>query len=469
MKNIVRTLAITLGFLVTSCANDFEKINTTPNNALETDPNLLIAASIQNLENTLYNMQIGGDMGMCWAQHNSKVQYNDEEKYIPRRGQMNALWDATYATVIKELKEAYTFAGNQGNTNLQAVSLVLEANAFQILTDVYGPVVYSQFGETFPAYDSQEAVYDGILAKLDQAETLFASGTGDFKATADLLYGGDVAKWRKLGASLKFKALMRISKVRNVSSQLQALYDSGLLMSSNADSAQMVYTSAAPDANPIFETVVSSNRNEYKVSSVLVDQLTNYNDPRLAVYAKRNNANLYVGNDPGVENASNYNGFSAIGTKYLDATLPAVILSYAQVELFVAEAINEGYVSGGLTAARTHFVNGINANFVFNGLAASPAYTSNPSVDFGSQSDARAKIATQMWLALYGQGIEAWTEWRRTGFPVLSPAAGAAITSIPKRFYYSTDESTFNKTSYNQAISTLNNGDSMLSKLWFQP
>lgn len=467
MKKIIKLLALTVGVFMVGCTSDFEQINTTPNNALETDPNLLIAASIQNLQNTMYNMQIGGDMGMCWAQHQSKVQYNDEEKYIPRRGQMNALWDVTYATVIKELKEANKLAVKEGNTNLQAVSLVLEANAFQILTDVFGPVVYSDFGATFPKYDSQEEVYDGILAKLDEAETLFSTGTGAFKSSADLIYKGDVSKWRKLAASLKFKALMRISKVRNVSTQLQALYDSGLLMSSNSDSAQLVYTAAQPDANPINETVVGSNRNEYKVSSVLVDALKLLNDPRLAVFAQKNNAGQYVGNMPGVENPSNYNGFSALGTKYLDPKLPAVFLSYAQVQFFVAEAINEGYVTGGLATARTHFFNGIDANFDYNGLAASSTYKSNPSVDFGSQADARVKIATQMWYALYGQGIEAWTEWRRTGYPVLSPAAGAAINSIPKRFYYSTDESTLNRTNYNAAIATLDNGDSMLSKLWW--
>lgn len=458
--------------IATGCDKDFEELNTTGNQALVTDPNLLLTASMLNTQNTLYNAQIGGDMGLCWAQHWSKVQYNDEEKYIPRRELMTALWDNMYFTVIKEAKEAYNFAGvapvgELPNTNLQAVSLVMQANAFQILTDAFGPVPFSQFGADDAAYDSQEDVYDGILAMLDEAEAKFASGHGDFTASADLIYGGNITKWRKFGASLKLKALMRISDKRNVSAEVQALVDSGLLFSSNGDSAQMTFSASVPDANPIYETIVNSNRQEYKVSSVLVDKLNSLSDPRLAVFAKVNNANDFVGNIPGEENPSNYNAFSSPGAFYLDPTLPGVFLSYAQVELYLAEAINEGIIAGTIDDAKVHYVNGINANFAFNQLSPSAAYTSSAAVDFTTQAEAREKIATQMWLALYGQGIEAWTEWRRTQYPVLSPVVDAATTYIPRRFYFSIDEPNVNPGSYAAASATLSNGDSMESKVWW--
>ena len=133
-----------LAFTVVSCDKDFEEINTSPNSSQTTDPNLLLSSAITVTQNTLYNAQVGGDMGLCWAQHWSKVQYNDEERYIPRRALMNALWTNLYSGVIAEAKSAYTFAGEDGNTNLQAAALVMQANAFQILTDVYGPVPFSQ-------------------------------------------------------------------------------------------------------------------------------------------------------------------------------------------------------------------------------------------------------------------------------------------------------------------------------------
>lgn len=459
-------------FVLWSCDNNFEEINTSPNSSQTTDPNLLLSSAMIITQNTLYNAQIGGDMGTCWAQQWSKVQYNSEERYTPRRAVMNSVWTNLYASSIAECKAAYEFAGQSGNTNLQAVSLVLEANNFQILTDVFGPVPFNEAvmpGNTKPVHDTEEVVYDGILSLLDEAETLFASGTGEFTTTADFIYQGDIAKWRKFGASLKLKALMRISGKRDVSAEVNELINSGLLMSSNDDSAQLAYTSAQPDANPIYETIVFGNRAEYKVSSVLVDKLNLLNDPRLSVFAQVNNANAYVGNIPGVENPGDYNGFSSPGVDYLSPTLPGVLLSYAQVELYLAEAALTGVISGGLAAADTHYRNGIVANMQFNGVSASDVttYLSQPSLDFASVAVGKEKIGLQMWFALYGQGIEAWTEWRRTGQPALSPVVDAQISVIPKRFYYSTDSQNFNQINYQAAVALLDNGDTMLSKVWW--
>jgi len=472
MKKIIYLFVASLALVAVSCDNDFEKVNESPNASQVTDPNLLLSTTITGTQNAVYDVFVGGDMGLCWAQHWSKVQYNDEEKYIPRRTVMNNLWTLLYANVIKEATSAYDLAGQQGNTNLQGAALVMKANAFQILTDVYGPVPFTQAlsaGNVTPAYDDEEVVYDGILQMLDNAEALLASGTGTITPSADLVYGGDATKWRKLANSLKLKALMRISHKRNVSADVQALVASGLLMSSNADTAQLIYTSTVPSANPIYESLINSNRNEYKLSSVLVTQLNNVNDPRLPVFGKVNNAGAYVGNTPGVENPGNYNGFSSPGVKYLDPTLPGIILSYSQVELFLAEAANEGIIPGGLTEATTHYEAGILANMSFNGVsnANAAAYVGQSILALATQAQAREAIATQVWFSLYGQGLEAWTEWRRTKYPVLAPAANAAIAEIPSRFYYSTDSQNLNRANYDAAVSTLSNGDSMLSKVWW--
>lgn len=472
MKKIVYLFIASIAFTAVSCDKDFEEVNVTPNSSLVTDPNLLLASTIITTQNVMYNAQIGADMGLCWAQHWSKVQYNDEERYIPRRALMNSLWDNLYVNVINESKEAYALAGDAGNTNLQGVALVMQANAFQILTDVYGPVPFTEAvvpGNVKPVFDAEEVVYDGILALLDDAESLFATGTGDFTASADLVYGGDVAKWRKFAASLKLKALMRISSKRNVNAEAQALVNSGQLFSSNGDTAQLVYTSAQPDANPIYETVVFGGRSEYKVSSVLVDALAGTNEPRLGIYAQRNNANLYVGNVPGQENAGNYNGFSSPGTFYLNPTLPGIFLSNAQVQFLLAEAASKGIIAGGVDEARVYYYAGIRANMAVNGVSttATDTYLAQSGIDFFTTAQANERIGYQTWLALYGQGIEAWTEWRRTGFPALAPVQNAAIAQIPSRFYYSTNSQNTNNANYTAASATLSNGDSMLSKVWW--
>jgi len=471
MKKISILFIALLALSSVSCDKDFEAVNTDPNSATAVPAHLLLGNIVRINQNTIYGMQQGGDMGMAWAQHVSKVQYNDEEQYIPRRGAIDGIWTNLYASVLSDAQSMYTLADGEGNSNIKGISLVLQANAFQILTDLYGPIPFTEFnqpGILKPTYDSQEVVYTGIIDMLTRADVLLAAGTGNIPATSDLVYGGNASKWRKLANSLKLKALMRISKAKNVSAQIQAVISAGNLMSSNSDSAQLIYLAAQPDANPIYETIVFGTRFEYKVSSVLVKKLQALADPRLAVYAQKNNAGLYVGNIPGEENPGNYNGFSGLGTFYLNPTLPGVILSFAQSEFLVAEAINEGYASGGNAAALLHYNNGITANFKFNGIEASAAaYIALDNIKFTNQADARVRIAEQTWLALFGQGFEAWAEWRRTGIPALSPVVGAAETSIPSRLYYNSQEISLNRVNYEAAAAMLTGGDKLTSRLWW--
>ena len=472
MKNFKLIFVLFVGLLLQNCTKDFEEVNIDPNSPTEVPAHLFLGNVIRVNQNAIYNAQAGGDMGLCWAQHWSKVQYNDEEKYLPRRGVIDGIWDVLYADAISDAKSMYNTAVNEGNTNLQGISLVLQANTFQILTDIYGPVPFSEVGQVGnlkPKFDSQEDVYTGILNYLTQADQLLALDQGNVPSTSDLVYAGDISKWRKLANSLKLKALMRISNKVNVAADVQALVDAGNLMDSNDDSAQLIYLSAQPDANPIYETIVFGNRAEYKNSSVLVDKLTISNDPRRAIISQTNNVGAYVGNIPGEENTSNYNGFSSPGTFYLSPTLPGVILSHSQVKFLLAEAANRGFISGGQTAAYDYYVEGIEASMLFNGVAQSAidSYLAQPSINFTTQADGRVKIGEQNWIALYGQGIEAWTEWRRTGIPALSPVLNAAIPSIPKRYYYPTYSININRDNYLAATATLSGGDELTSPIWW--
>lgn len=472
---------LSLSVLSVSCDADFDKVNTSPNRPTAVPAHLLLGNIVRVNQNTIYGMQQGGDMGMCWSQQVSKVQYNDEEKYIPRFAAIDGVWNTLYATVLTSSQSMYDLANAEGNDNLKGISLVLQANAFQILTDLYGPIPFSQFnqaGNLKPAYDSQEVVYDGILKMLTDADALLAANNGAIPSTSDLVYKGDASKWRKLANSLKLKALMRISKVRDVSAQVQAVVSAGNLMTSNADSAQLVYTAAQPDANPIYETVVFGARLEYKLSSVLVDKMRNatngdIKDARLSVFGKPvNAAGAFLGNTPGIEDPGNYGKYSAIGDFYIDPKLPGVILSYSQVEFYLAEAANKGYISGGLTTAFDHFKMGIAANFAFNGIGNSVSSFveySNPD-GFANTEDASKKIGEQMWTSLFGQGFEAWTEWRRTGFPALFPVPTrpSSVATIPSRLYYNSSEVSFNNASYNAGVAKLGTGgDKLTTRLWW--
>lgn len=471
MKNTRLILLLFLSVIAFSCTKDFEETNTDPDNATEVPAHLILGNLIINNQNTIYGVQRGGDMGECWAQHWSKVQYNDEARYIPRRGVIDAIWNELYTNVLGDAKSMYELAEIEGNTNIQGISLIMQANAFQILTELYGPIPFAQALDSSiekPEYSSSQEVFAGVISMLETAASLLSQNNGAVPASSDLLYGGDISKWVKFANSLKFRALMRID---GDNSKLQALVTGGNMFSSNADSAQLVYTENAPDANPIYETIVNGNRAEYKISSPIVDKLTALGDPRLPVYAGENADGDIVGKPAGYTDLPNvdlgytYANISPLGDKYLDPTLPGVFMSYAQLQFLLAEAANEGKISGGIAAAKSYMDAGIAANFEFNGLAGAAGYSN--AVIFTSQADAREKIATQEWIALFGQGFETWTEWRRTGFPALTPAVAGDINQIPSRLYYPTTENSLNQGNYQAASSSLANGDTLTSPLFW--
>ena len=477
MKKLNIILYTFLSFvLFTGCDEGFEEFNVDPNNSTAVPAHLLLGGPQRIYMNTMYSAQYGGDMGACWAQQWSKVQYNDEARYVPRRGVIDNIWDGMYASVIAESKAMYDLAEAEGNNSLKGAGLVMQAVAYQTLVDLYGPIPFTEAidgNNLQPAYDSESVVYEGIIQMLSDASTLLASGKGKITASSDLFYGGNVSNWIKLANSLKFRALMRISSTKNVSGDLQALM--GKMFTSNADNAQISYLSTQPDANPIWETIVDGNRAEYKINSVMVEMLTSLNDDRLAIYAGENASGNIVGKPsgfgvqttlPNEDLGYTYANISPLGEKYLTATLPGVLMSYSQLSFLIAEAANEGYISGGITSALDWYKKGITASFEFNGLSAS-SYLAQPTLDFTTNADARAKIATQEWIALFGQGFESWTEWRRNKIPVLAPAAESLIDQIPSRLFYPTTEPSLNKESYDTGVQELG-GDNLTAPLFWQ-
>lgn len=466
--------------MMTGCTNDFEEINTDPNNPVEIPGHLLLGSTQRVYMNVMHGVLggAGGDMGTIWAQLWTKVQYNDEERYVPRRGVIDNIWSTTYSSVISEASAMQDLAEASGNTNLQAAGMIMEASAYQFLTELYGPIPFTEAntpGILKPVYDDEATVYAGVIDMYTQAADMLASGTGNIVASSDLFYGGDTSKWRKLANSLKFRALMRISSTRDVSSELQALINGGMMMQSNADNASVNYLPAQPDAHPYYETIEFGSRLEYKVNEVLTERLSTLNDPRLDVYAAPNASGQIVGKPGGYGNQTSlpnealgytYSNISGIGDFYLDPELPGILMSYDQLSFLKAEAAAKGLISGGIAKAQEYYFDGVAANFEFNGLSASE-YLSREGAGFTTEAAALDKIGEQMWIALFAQGFEAWTEVRRTNSLGLTAVVEGAINEIPSRYYYPTTESSLNNENYSAAVQLLG-GDELTSSLIWQ-
>ena len=455
------------------CDSDFDEINQDPNNPVAVPSDLLIPGIVRAAQNNSYSTFVGGDMGACWSQQFAKVQYNDEARYIPRQSVISNVWDTFYSVVIADADAIYNIATSEGNNNMMGVGLTLKAYGFAFLTDVYGAIPFSEAikagseGIIAPAYDSQEAVYAGTLAMLDEAIALLGTG-GSIDSTNDILYGGNANLWKKFASSLKFRMLMRASGKMSVATELQALVSAGNLFASNADEAKLVYLGADPSANPLYESIVFGTRGEWKINEVMVERLRSDNDPRLPVYAALQEDGEYRGKPSGYADVPsedwNYTNVSALGDFYLRPELPGFFMSNPELKFLMAEAATKGYISGD---AEAYYLEGLNASLEYNEIAAGDiaSFLAEKSLN-ATQAVALEQIATQNWIALFTQGVESWNEWRRTGYPALSPAFEADLNEIPSRYNYPTLEASLNTANYNAAVSA-QGADNLTTPIWW--
>ena len=462
---------IVLGlFFIVACDKNFEEINTNPNDAISVPSGLLTADIVRNAANNMYSTFVGGDMGSCWSQQWAKVNYEEEERYKIRMSIMESTWKGLYEDVVSDAYSMEQLALAEENNYTEAVGIIMQAYGYSLLTEMYGMVPFSEAmgsanGILAPKYDSQEEIYNGIFEMLDKANDLLTNGTGSIKSNADILYNGDASGWQKFANSLKFRLLMRVSGKMDVSAELQDIVSNRSIFTSNSDEAKLIFLDADPNANPIYESLVYGSRFEYKINSVLVDMLNTLNDPRLEVFANPNSDGDYRGKPSGIDAVPNddynYDNVSAIGDFYVDPNLPGFFMSYSELMFLMSEAAVKGYITG---SAETYYYKGIKASFEFNELAGDyDAYITHSGVAF---NNTLKQIAEQNWLGLYCQGIESWTEWRRTGYPLLQPAIEAVIDEIPSRFVYPAIEQSVNRASYDAAVAA-QGADLLTTSIWW--
>ena len=473
-NNKIIIISVLLGlFFVIGCTKDFEEINTNPNNAISVPSDLLIPDVVRITENVMYSTFVGGDMGSCWAQHMAKINYEEEARYKPRNSVLeNTIWKTMFEDVISDAYTMQQLAIEEENDYTQAIGIILQAYAYSVLTEMFGMIPFTEAMQAgaaeailAPVYDDQLTIYTGIFAMLDEANTLLSTGTGSINTATDILYGGDETGWLKFANSLKFRLLMRISAKGSYGADMQEIVSNRSIFTSNNDEAKLIYLDADPNANPLYESIVFGTRNEYRINEQIVLMLSTLNDPRLAVYAQPLDDGTYVGKPSGIDDVPNddWNDatVSQLGTFYLDANLPGHFMSYVELQFLMAEAVNKGYITG---TQQTHYEKAVKASFDYNGLdaAVATAYLAGD----GAYDGTLQQNAEQNWLGLYMQGVEAWTEQRRTGYPVLPLPIEAVEDEIPSRYTYPAIEQSVNPVNYKAAIAA-QGSDDLTTKPWW--
>jgi hypothetical protein len=468
---ILKGVAATAMCAGIAACGDITSINTNPNGPTDVPPPSVLSGVIQATvyaadgDNT--NVRYGG----LWVQYYSEIQYRDEDKYLVRPG-VTGSW-GLYNGALEDAQTMIDKGTEEGVPNWDAVGRIMKSYMFDVMTDAMGDLPYSEAlngsDNLQPTYDSQQTIYAGMFADLKQAsDEIDPSGLGF--DTGDLLYGGDMTAWRKFANSLRLRLAMHLTNVDpgTARSEAQAAVGAGVF-TSNDDNAVLWYLAASPNQNPIYTNAIA--RDDYGMSKTFVDSLLSLNDPRLPIFADPNSASgAYAGLPNGLNDGEgpDLSTISRIGAYWRRTpNAPLALQTYAEVLFAEAEAAQRGWISGDPAALYTA---AIRASMEQYGIASAAidTYLAQPRVQY-SAATGLTQIQYQKWIAMYMQGMEAWTEWRRTRIPHLVPGPRAVLSDIPERLPYADNEDVLNQANLEAAVAAqgFSSYTALDTPLWF--
>lgn len=471
IKKIALVLGISaLGF--TGCKkgiDDFGTINRNPNATTIPITSALLTNVLANIGSNVWGDAINTTAGL-YCQYMSETQYTDISRYATPT--LN--WDGYYAGDMYDLQniintntdEATKASAAQygSNANQIAIARILKAYYFMVLSDAFGDVPYSQAlqGKATIPYDKQENVYPAIITELKEAVAQFDGGA---TVQGDVMYGGNTTKWKKFANSIRAIAALRMSKANATlgRTEFAAAIAAGVI-DANADNASIPYV-GGNYRNPIYNYYVITQRFDYAVSKTVTDKLSSLNDPRIGKFGNTSQGFPYgyTRADALAWQTLNPNFAFLFAFTATPETMPLSLVSAGQVYLARAEAARLGWTS---EVVATMYANGITAEMNRWGITDATAianYLLQANVALGVNND--QKIAEQRWLSHFPDGNQGWAEWRRTGFPALTPAPGSG-KQIPRRIPYGPNEPLYNSANYTAAAALFSN-NSQDAKVWW--
>jgi hypothetical protein len=513
--------------VATGCTDNFTDYNTNPENVtedmLDYDNSRVGAPFRQIIRNILptYQTNYGSDnyqviedlAGNAFAGYTSPTNsgFRANNLYdITASGWYNSMFNAAYTRVINPWNTINAYR-DQGLQNELAIADIAKVACLHRVADTYGPIPYSTVGSgnLKNSYDSQQEVYKAFFKELDAAITTltgFVTSQPGVKLLEkyDWVYSGDVTKWVKFANTLRLRLAMRVAYADPALAKEQAeaaVANSVGLMTETSDIAQVVRPSGVAWEYPPY--IIQYNFNDAALGATIESYMNGYNDPRREKYFAAGSDGGYHGVRMGIALSAEYKNSSLISKMKCTNSDPLVIMTPAEAYFLRAEGALRGWNMGG--TAQELYEQGIRSSFSTWGASGVDDYiaddTSKPGdyvdvVNSSNNSTALSsvtvkwdenadfetkleKIITQKYIAIYPLGQEAWSEFRRTGypkvFPVLVNNSGGAINTDKqiRRLNFPSDEYKTNDENVQKAISILNsesnaaNGDNGGTNLWW--
>ncbi|WP_199141255.1 SusD/RagB family nutrient-binding outer membrane lipoprotein [Pedobacter sp. ASV12] len=535
MKKLTFYLILAAVLFMLGCSKDFEELNRDPTKANEsnTDPNYLLTSGQLNYGNiTEHQLYELAPMVQVLASTITQTSYSAGDKYSSQLFSYNDRFFNDGQTQAGLFAEAITLATQKDPEkyhNLIQICRIMRVMALQRVTDVYGDIPYFQKnGTLYPKYDRQEEIYKDMLATLDDVGQKLDKSKA--KVAGDLYYDGDIDKWQKFTYALMLRVAMRLTKIDQATARLYAEKTKGKTFADLADNAILRFNGTAEErknksANAWFGDAATFG--QIRWSKTFIDYLNNNNDPRLYVLTEKADTGLINNNDlskkafgytqinpapsgkiyevpmgmpngydvngvRSIETAPNYPGPTGKGSNasplgnyarpvssvFAVPTFPVFILTYAETELLLAEAKARGW-DVGATSAKDHYKNGVIAAMKsleqLNGMLTMggevQAFADAHPLDETSLEKSLEMINSQYWVATLFDFPETWANYRRSGYPVLTPVnypGNRTNGLLPRRLNYPNREASYNASNYNEAVARLGGNDLDLTKrVWW--
>jgi hypothetical protein len=462
-------------FMLVAC-DDLTELDINPKAAEQVPVASLVANAEKSLMDWCVRPNVNFNIYRLITQQWTETTYIDESNYdLNTRTIPDNQWHTLYRDVLRDLQEAKNTVGKGLDVtdpagmqaNQKAIIEMLEVYSWAILVQTFGDIPYSQaldFNALTPVYDDGLTISKDLVVRLDAALAELDNSEGAF-GDGDLVYASDIDRWAKFGNSLKLRIGMSLADVDAAAAKTIVEQAAPNAFQSNDDNAVFQYLSAPPNTNQVWVDLVQSGRNDFVAANTLVDFMNAKSDPRRPAYFTLDGlGTAYTGGIYGSNN--NFATYSHVSDAIQAPDFEALLMDYAEVEFYLAEAVERGMSVGG--TAESHYNEAITASMEYWGVSDADiaTYLAKPSVAYATAAGTyKQKIGEQSWVAFYNRGFEAWTQWRRLDFPVLV-APPDALSAIPVRYTYPTSEQNLNNANYKAASAKIG-ADVVATKLFF--
>lgn len=414
MKNKILLIILSLVFSLQACEDHFGDVNVNPNSPVKVPPGTLLP-SVESI----LNYAVWGDLSRFSSIYTGQVdgvdrQFAAFQEYIFRGNDVDAYWNNMYANGLTNIQELRKSAGDPSvNSAYHGVANVLEAYTILTLTDYFGDIPYSEAvnakgdGNLQPIFDSQESVYSAAIELLNKSLALLDGPNALKPGADDIVYKGDLAKWKKFANATLARAYLHLSK-RDQSNYAKALSAANASFTSFDDEPKFNYE--ASKGSP-WHQFNDQRAGSFEPGDSYIELMNSLEDPRVAIFGTTLNASH----------------------PFLTVTAAMPFISYTEIQFIKAECALKTNDAN----AQTMYADAVKTSFDQLGLTSDyDAYFNANGVNTVSLEN----IITQKYIANF-LSSENFNDWRRTGLPDLKPNTG---TEIPRRFPYPQTETDYN-------------------------